>query len=346
MEEEKAKKKKEAECCRAEDEAEAAREAKRTAKVQERKAGEESKMEVEEEATSENGTATVADDEGSVRKKARKARKQSRREKHGNKREREAAKTATTAASGATVSPALSSPVGVRKIHTKFSPRKILFKDHTHVHTREFTTASCVLSQEDKYSEFTMKIRALLTEGQKVDEFFAIETIEGGNSKGRWEIPAQVPFNFTEMGENILIPENAKFEQVKPWGRNAKKADGTEADPQDPEVYFTFCFSCDKDPETIMQRVRPEWRRQGGNRLELKELGCYNTETALVLYFLHNECNEQTIVYELSKILEQARKEEKENDKDFVLANNDIPLMSTRILMPKVPGQDTSMYDD
>ena len=55
-----------------------------------------------------------------------------------------------------------------------------------------------------------------------------------GNSKGRWEIPAQVPFNFTEMGENILIPENAKFEQVKPWGRNATKADGTEADPQDP----------------------------------------------------------------------------------------------------------------
>ena len=96
------------------------------------------------------------------------------------------------------------------------------------------------------------------------------------------------------MGENILIPENAKFEQVKPWGRNATKADGTEADPQDPEVYFTFCFSCDKDPETILQRVRPEWRRQGGNRLELKELGCYNTETALVLYFLHNECNEDS----------------------------------------------------
>ena len=278
LEEEKANKKEEAERRRAEDEAEAAREAKQTTKVQERKAGEESKMEVEEDvrkaeeegkmevdegeqATSENGTTTVDDDEGTARKKARKACKQQRREKHGNKREREAEKTVTTAATGVTVSPALSSPVGVRKTHTKFSPRKVLFKDHKHVHTREFTTASCVLSQEDKYSEFTMKIRALLTEGQKVDEFFAIETIEGGNSKGRWEIPAQVPFNFTEMGENILIPENAKFEQIKPWGRNATKADGTEADPQDPEVYFTFCFSCDKDPETILQRVRPEWRR-------------------------------------------------------------------------------------
>ena len=167
-----------------------------------------------------------------------------------------------------------------------------------------------------------------------------------GNSNGRWESPAQVPFNFTEMGENILIPDNAKFEQVKPWGKNATKADGTDADPQDPEVYFTFCFCCDKDPETILQRVRPEWRRQGGNRLELKELGCFNTETALVLYFMHNECNEQSTVRELSRILERARNEEKEHDKEFSFANNDIPLMSTRILMPKVPGQDTSMYDD
>ena len=64
------------------------------------------------------------------------------------------------------------------------------------------------------------------------------------------------------------------------------------------------------------------------------------------LYLLHNECNKQSIVYELTKILDQARKEEKEQDKEFSFADNDIPLMSTRILMPKVSGQDTSMYDD
>ena len=103
---------------------------------------------------------------------------------------------------------------------------------------------------------------------------------------------------------------------------------------------------CDKDPETILQRVRPEWRRQGGNRLELKELGCFNTETALVLYFMHNECNKQAIVSELSKTLELAKKEEREQDKEFLFANEDIPLMTTRILMPKVPGQDTLIYDD
>ena len=91
------------------------------------------------------------------------------------------------------------------------------------MHTQEFTTASCVLSQEDKYSKFTMKIRTLLTEGQKVGKLFAIETIDVGNSKGRWEIPAQVPSNFTEIGENILIPENANFKQVNPWGGGGYK---------------------------------------------------------------------------------------------------------------------------
>ena len=103
-----------------------------------------------------------------------------------------------------------------------------------------------------------MKICALWTEGHKVNEFFAIESVEVGNNHGGWESPLQVPFNFTKMGENILIPDNAKFEQVKPWGKNATKADGTELDPQDPEVYFTFCFCCDKDPETILQRVCPK----------------------------------------------------------------------------------------
>ena len=81
-----------------------------------------------------------------------------------------------------------------------------------------------------------MKLRALLTEGQEVDELFAIETVEIGNIKERLETPAQVPFNFTDLGANILIPKNAQFEQVKPWGDNSKKANGTEADPKYPKV--------------------------------------------------------------------------------------------------------------
>ena len=93
-----------------------------------------------------------------------------------------------------------SPPAGVRRKSTRFSsPQQTTFQAHNHTYCREHVTASTVLSQDDKYSELTMKIRGLLTEGQKVDDFFAIETIEIENTKGRWETSAQVPFNFTDL---------------------------------------------------------------------------------------------------------------------------------------------------
>ena len=87
--------------------------------------------------------------------------------------------------------------------------------------------------------------------------------------------------------------------------------------------------------------MSPGWRRKGGNRLELNELRCFNTETALVLYCMHNECNKQVIFSELSNTLELASNEERGEEKEFLFANKDIPFTTTIILMPKVPVQDT-----
>ena len=177
LKEEKAKKKEETARLQAEEEAEALREAKRSAKVLERKTEEEGRMQVEEEEQEmgENVTAANTTGEGTPRKKARKARKVLRREKLGNKQEQEAKKMTASATTGATAPSALSSPVEVRKTNTKFSPRQLKFQDHKYLYTREFTTASCVLSQEEKYSEFTKKVRSLLAEGQKVDNFFQLK---------------------------------------------------------------------------------------------------------------------------------------------------------------------------
>ena len=61
---------------------------------------------------------------------------------------------------------------------------------------------------------------------------------------------------------------------------------------------------------------------------------------------MHNECNEQVIVSELSKILERARGKDKESNREFVFVNNNIPLTSTRIVLPKVYRRDTSIYDN
>ena len=96
---------------------------------------------------------------------------------------------------------------------------------------------------------------------QKVDATIVIEPVIAGNKKGRWEKSSEIPFNFTNLGAAIKVAGNARFEKVKPWGNKAKKTDGTEAELIDPEVYFDFAFSCDQDPETILDAIRIEWRR-------------------------------------------------------------------------------------
>ena len=105
LKEEKAKKKEETARLQAEEEAEALREAKRSAKVLERKTEEEGRMQVEEEEQEMGENVTAADTTGeeTPRKKARKARKVLRREKLGNKQEREAKKMTASATTGATV---------------------------------------------------------------------------------------------------------------------------------------------------------------------------------------------------------------------------------------------------
>ena len=60
--------------------------------------------------------------------------------------------------------------------------------------------------------------------------------------------------------------KNGDFERVNMWGkRNKRNVD--EDGMMDSEVYFDFAFSCDTDPERLLNRIKIEWRRQGGVRL-------------------------------------------------------------------------------
>ena len=67
-----------------------------------------------------------------------------------------------------------------------------------------------------------------------------------------------------------MISERSSFEKQKPWGRGAE--DVNEEDMQNPVVDFSFVFSCNKDPEKVMGRIKQEWRKGGGKRLYIKEL--------------------------------------------------------------------------
>ena len=67
---------------------------------------------------------------------------------------------------------------------------------------------------------------------------------------------------------NIQVSESAKSEKSKPWRKKKWRAvdeDGLE----DPEVYVAFALLYDVDLDDLTENVIHEWRRQGGNRLEL-----------------------------------------------------------------------------
>ena len=158
----------------------------------------------------------------------------------------------------------------------KFSPikPKWLYSKHNHKFKREHVTASKVLTDDDRYLELAMSCRAFMVESKKVDTNFVFEPVDPKNTEGRVENPTQLPINYTNLTATIKVSENANFEKSKPWGR--KKWRGVDEDGlEDPEVYFAFAFSCDVDPDDLIERVIHEWRRQGRNRLELSELECF-----------------------------------------------------------------------
>ena len=158
----------------------------------------------------------------------------------------------------------------------------------------------------------------------------------------------EIPFNFTDLGAAIKVAGNARFEKVNTWGNKAKNTDGTEAALIDREVYFDFAFSCDQDPETILDAIRIEWRRQGGNRLDMKLLDCFDTQMVLVEYMMHIGGNHNTIIKEAEKFLKEVRDlEQKETNKgEFPYGQLKIPMMVIRSIVPNVPGQYTSKYSN
>ena len=214
---------------------------------------------------------------------------------------------------------------------------------HEHLHKRIFGEASKVLSAEDKHTEFTMGIRALLKEAQKVDKYFAIMPLDEKEEGPILVEPTEVPLNHTDLGANISFAPNVSFEKRKPWGKS--KEDLGEDDYIDPEVYFSFVFSCDKDPEDIFNRIRQEWRKHGGNRLQLMVLKTHNPKGAVVLYHMHNGGHVDSIVVEGRKILEKARDLEQEESMEFTWGEVAVPEFTLTLRVPTIPGLDTKKMD-
>ena len=215
---------------------------------------------------------------------------------------------------------------------------------HDHVHKRVVLEAAVLLSADDKHAEFTDALRILLTNFQKVDPLLVLSPINATKDKPIF-YPADLPYNLTDQSAHIQISGGDRtFEMKQPY-RNGGYSDDP-ADLRDPVVYLALAFSSDVEPEDILQRVRHEWTRMNGQKIYIKSIPSFQTETPVAIYRMFNMAHHSTIVAELTLILYQARDAEAAADSDFAFHSTPVPHMGVRLNVPKIPGQDTSVFND
>ena len=71
-------------------------------------------------------------------------------------------------------------------------------------------------------------------------------------------------------------------------------------------------FGGDDEPEEIVEGVRHEWRRKGGNKLEVSELRCLETAPAMVLFNISNKGNRHAIRAEAIRLMKWTARHEKD----------------------------------
>jgi hypothetical protein len=115
-----------------------------------------------------------------------------------------------------------------------------------------------------------------------------------------------------------------------------------------PEIYFTLCFLCDKDPETVLQRVAGEWGKAGGKKLYLKDILSFDTKTAVTIFHLRHDNTDKAILSEfqlaLNKAKDIAENEDEEGAMTYML--DYLPLLNVHKFIPKITGQDTAPFRD
>ena len=113
-----------------------------------------------------------------------------------------------------------------------------------------------------------------------------------------------------------------------------------------PVVKFSLCFSTDEDPDEIMSAVGVEWSKTGGTMMFKKQLATFREVTPVVIFRLLNSCTRETIIAEFTAILKDALErmnmEDMEEDGEFRDAV--IPPFSLTVKVPKIQGEDTSVF--
>ena len=197
-----------------------------------------------------------------------------------------------------------------------------------------------------------MYMSMIVSEMKKPGPNLVFEPVAPGDNQGQVEDPRCLLTNFTELSVIVKFSNTVKSEKVKPLDIKKKYNELDEEELEDPEVYFTVNVSCDVEPEEIGERVVQEWRKRGGNKLEVSELQCLETGPAMVFYNMYNEGNLNTIRAEAHRLMKQVAKHKKGTEMTLDTTDADaggdvnVPAITLSIKVPKIPGLGTSQFKD
>ena len=98
-------------------------------------------------------------------------------------------------------------------------------------------------------------------------------------------------------------------------------------------------------PADIIDGIRTELQKLGGEFLRLKKLECFKTECAARVFQTHLSNSLDTREYELKEIFTEARDLEEKEDQFYKYAVALIPDFQQRLQVPRIPGINASIFE-
>ena len=316
-------------------------------------------VEVEEE----NESGQEADTSGkSPQKKKQKSSKKEKKEKKKKKKYKDMMEVEETVAK-----PASSLKTSRKYAGTGFQPTASR-KAHKHRYPRVLVESSIILSAPggpaEKMNEFTSAVKTLMSNALEIDPKFQIEphAAEGETQvpghRDPYYHPDDIPRNHSLMSFHIRTSGGGdSFKMQKPRQSNKDKEgkrrnkqreeeeDDEEIEMVDPQVRFSMAFATDIPPLELLDRVSCEWGKCGGQKFYMKEFQTFDTEFGFLALKMSTRTSFDTIKTEMGTILEEALSIMCATQGASALREKvTVPTIGVRLAMPKLPGQDTSVF--
>ena len=286
------------------------------------------------------------------KKKSKSSKKEKKEKKKKDKKGKDKEKDSSSGTASILKQPRFSG------VGTKPSAARV---SHKHKYKRVLVEASIVLSAPgnapEKMVEFTNAIKSLMSNCQLLDEYFQIETHDTLCMRDPYYSPADVQSNLSVQSFHIRTSGGSQaFDMQKPT-KNQKKEqqrrrkaqdeeDDEDYDLMDPQVWFSFAFSSDMVPKELLDRVSCEWGKAGGQKFYIKVFSTFETENAVMAIKTHTRTSFPTLLEEFKRMFQEAKQYIKDNTEgEWYEFDSPIPQVSTRLNVPKIQGQDTSVFN-